>query len=340
MNRLLSVCIPVYNRPKYLKRLLKSVIPQSKALKVPIYIGDDSTNEESKKIIKSFKHKLLFYSKNERNINKRGENWISLIKKNKTKFSWILGQDEVVLPQSVKILLEAIQKRQDLQFIWVNGLLKEGNKRIKLLSIPNDLFFNDCVEFFYEVRGHNRLGVGIVDSEKFLEANYKKYQNTFHVFQGGVWEYLAKYRKKGPNKIKMISKPLIVFGGAKKTWCSNYAEVTYYDRFHCFNLLPKIYKQEINKIWKEEVKIKGKFKKLIKDRYFKLINISKVKKWFTYFPFYIKIKAITVCILPFFLVRAVFALMQVAGEPRKIIKRITLIKFNKLRKNLNDGKNM
>ena len=52
MNSQLSISIPTFNRPKILESNLNILIPQAETYSVPIYISDDSSNNETKMIIK------------------------------------------------------------------------------------------------------------------------------------------------------------------------------------------------------------------------------------------------------------------------------------------------
>ena len=52
-NILLSICIPTYNQPQKVKRLLKSLLPQISP-EVEIIVCDDSSNFETENIIKEY----------------------------------------------------------------------------------------------------------------------------------------------------------------------------------------------------------------------------------------------------------------------------------------------
>jgi glycosyltransferase involved in cell wall biosynthesis len=306
MNDLLSVCIPACNRPRYLKRLLKDLLPQAEKYKVAVYVSDDSRNNECKKVVEGFDYNFLFYSKNKRDLERLGKNHINAMKQSKSKFSWLLGQDETILPKSIKVLLDVIKKEPSLQLIWVNGLTKKNNSNVKLMPLKDDIFFDNCVEFFYQFRGKCPTSTAIVDTKKFNESSLDKYIKTAHPFQSGFWEYLADCKRAGSNKIKVISAPLFIFGRAKKTWLPRYIKVMYYDRFYCLGLYPKIYQKAAKKCHQEELKIKGSLKQLLKDRCIGYLDTKAVEKWFVYFPFFTKLKAVIICKIPLWLAKRIY----------------------------------
>ena len=54
MNKQLAISIPTYNRTEILKSNLVSIINQAKRFNIPIYISDDSDNNRTHEMIKSY----------------------------------------------------------------------------------------------------------------------------------------------------------------------------------------------------------------------------------------------------------------------------------------------
>lgn len=92
---LVSILIPSYNRPEYLKIALESAINQSYR-NIEILIGDDSTNEDVKNMIEPYleKYKNIKYFRNERNIG-QFENDLKLIEKCSGDYINFLMDDDV-----------------------------------------------------------------------------------------------------------------------------------------------------------------------------------------------------------------------------------------------------
>ena len=55
---LISICIPAYNKPRYVARVLDSILKQDYK-NVEIIISDDSPGEDTKQAIERYRNKLV-----------------------------------------------------------------------------------------------------------------------------------------------------------------------------------------------------------------------------------------------------------------------------------------
>jgi glycosyltransferase involved in cell wall biosynthesis len=133
---LLSICIPTFNRADYLKRLLKSLIPQIKnhKNKIEIIISDNCSTDNTYNIIDKYrKTGLIKYHKNNKNIG-AAKNYDKLITTlAKGKYCWILGDDEIVLKNAINEILMTIQINSSIDYFYINYYtsIPEPNSRIK-----------------------------------------------------------------------------------------------------------------------------------------------------------------------------------------------------------------
>ena len=152
MNKyILSICIPTYNRPQKLSEALNSVMPQLDA-RMEIVIRDDSSNEETKKVVQKFKKKYsirIQYFKGKK-IGLDAAN-LFLLKKSKGTFFWCLSDDDLLIDGGINKAINIIQNFSTVNFIWANfgfndlktlaidredGLFRDRNEVISLLG-PN-----------------------------------------------------------------------------------------------------------------------------------------------------------------------------------------------------------
>jgi glycosyltransferase involved in cell wall biosynthesis len=63
-KQLISIVIPTYNRPKYLKQAIETILKQTYT-NFEIIIVDDASTTDSKKVVESFNDKRIQYFKNE-----------------------------------------------------------------------------------------------------------------------------------------------------------------------------------------------------------------------------------------------------------------------------------
>ena len=102
----LSICIPTYNRTEYLKNCLNSISIASEncSLKTEVCISDNFSDEDKYSVIKKFEKKInIVFNKNQFNTG-LGNNIVKSVSLAKGEFAWILGNDDLVLPNSFIII--------------------------------------------------------------------------------------------------------------------------------------------------------------------------------------------------------------------------------------------
>ena len=124
---LLSICIPTYNRAKNLENCLKSIYISkrklSKKFNFEVNVSDNSQNNLSRHYALKYKKFLnINYSKNKKNIG-YAPNYLKLVSKSKGKFIWFLGDDDMLLPNSLNIIQFLINKKHNqVDLFYVNSI--------------------------------------------------------------------------------------------------------------------------------------------------------------------------------------------------------------------------
>ena len=98
---LLSICIPTYNRQKYLREAISEIIrqiPENFINEVEICVSDNDSSDGTKEYLDQLMSRSLIsikYSKNEKNL---GFDWncIKVMQMATGKFSWLMGDDDVL----------------------------------------------------------------------------------------------------------------------------------------------------------------------------------------------------------------------------------------------------
>lgn len=117
-NKLLSICIPTYNRSKYLIELLESLIPQispETEEKIEVIISDncseDGTCEKLKKYLNDYP--FIKYYKNEKNIGFDG-NILKLVDLANGKYIQLMGDDDQYTDGAIEDILKELESDADL----------------------------------------------------------------------------------------------------------------------------------------------------------------------------------------------------------------------------------
>lgn len=123
MSFRLSICIPTFNRAKYLDNLLNSIyITNSCHLKdIEICVSDNNSSDETEDIVNSYSTKLsIKYKKNDTNVG-LAKNILNVVEMAKGEFVWILGDDELILKNSFERLNNIFNNNPEIDFIYTNA---------------------------------------------------------------------------------------------------------------------------------------------------------------------------------------------------------------------------
>ncbi|MDD2870856.1 MAG: glycosyltransferase [Candidatus Gracilibacteria bacterium] len=162
---LISILIPTYNRPEYLKECINSVLTQKgfNNNELEIIISDNSTNNDTKiiveKVIIDYLDKIIIFNKNSSNIGMIG-NWNKLLELKSGKYFIFLSDDDKFYnDNSLKILYDLIiEKKGDL--VYGNSFIDRNGKLeyIKFhLTNGYEMFKNNCISFggtLYKNKGY------------------------------------------------------------------------------------------------------------------------------------------------------------------------------------------
>jgi glycosyltransferase involved in cell wall biosynthesis len=90
---LVSICIPTYNQPQFVKRGLNSILNQDYQF-IEVIISDDSPNEDIKEVIASFQNKISVKYFSNKPALKSPENWNNALDKANGELLLLLHQDD------------------------------------------------------------------------------------------------------------------------------------------------------------------------------------------------------------------------------------------------------
>jgi len=122
----LSICIPTYNQAASINKLLNGLALQYLP-EIEIIIRDDSTNDETKKIVKKFQDAIpiRYYHGQREGLDKA---IIFLTTQARGEYVWWIG-DDVISPFAVKKILKILYKNNHISFLWINSTnIHDSNK--------------------------------------------------------------------------------------------------------------------------------------------------------------------------------------------------------------------
>ena len=119
MRPLLSICIPSYNRPRQISRLLLSIDCDPKDIEIVICEDKSSQRENIRAAVQLFSNQSAYnvhYFENEVNLGYDG-NLRRLIELASGKFAIFMGDDDLFVPASLDKFLQFLTQHEDKKYI-------------------------------------------------------------------------------------------------------------------------------------------------------------------------------------------------------------------------------
>lgn len=156
MKPLISICIPTFNRAKYLTQDLDSIVSQfadkNTYNNIEIVIADDHSTDDTKEIIKTYlnKYKNIRYIRYKRNIG-FARNQIKVASFANGEYVWFFSDDDVHKSGSIKSAFEVI-RQYDPDIILCNlDLYSKDLRQVidkNLLRLSQDKFITSKKDLF------------------------------------------------------------------------------------------------------------------------------------------------------------------------------------------------
>jgi glycosyltransferase involved in cell wall biosynthesis len=120
---LLTICIPTYNRCGHLANCLNSIKIATDKINadVEICISDNGSTDNTQDVVK--KCNLTVPLKFHRNSSNIGipRNFLNVINMASGEFTWLVGDDDLLLPDTISRLLQVISEQPNVDFFYVNA---------------------------------------------------------------------------------------------------------------------------------------------------------------------------------------------------------------------------
>lgn len=136
---ILSICIPTYNRPEHLINCLNSIAISKKNTNInfEVCISDNFSNIDIKNLIRPFKKSLdIKFNRHDKNLG-YAINLLKSVSMAKGEFVWTIGNDDLLLPHSLKKIESLLKQNSDVDFFYINSYNLHSN-HLKKYSTPFD----------------------------------------------------------------------------------------------------------------------------------------------------------------------------------------------------------
>jgi abequosyltransferase len=208
----LSICIPTYNRAKFLPELLDSIISQAND-EIEIVISDNASTDNTKEIVNEYKKKFnrITYFCWDKNMG-ADRNFLKVVELADGEYCWLMGSDDRIEAGAINNILDFLNK--NITGISLNRYLYDFNFK-KILQerpvggriISKDLVFNnldEIISLFFDYFGY--ISGQVVNKKLWDEvisetgSKIEEYYNAYvHVYiiskmiiKKPFWGYISK----------------------------------------------------------------------------------------------------------------------------------------------------
>ena len=113
-QKLLSICIPTYNRAKYLDLSLQQFFREFQSIdksKVELFVSDNASPDITPEVVEKYIQMGLpiVYNRNEKNLGPDG-NFILCFRHAKSKYVWLLGDDDYLKEGALSLILDVLER--------------------------------------------------------------------------------------------------------------------------------------------------------------------------------------------------------------------------------------
>ena len=119
----LSICIPTFNRCNHLANCLNSIILNIGYNKnnVQICVSDNCSTDETEAVVRHAQKKIdIVYRKNTKDLGVT-RNFLNVINMADGKYVWLIGDDDLLMPNTFERLLEIIDQNNSVDFFYINS---------------------------------------------------------------------------------------------------------------------------------------------------------------------------------------------------------------------------
>lgn len=234
MDIKLSICIPTYNRAKYLPDLLESILTQinkDNENLIEIVISDNASTDNTIEVINKYKNKFknLVYFKWDKNMG-ADRNFLKVVELANGEYCWFMGSDDVLINKSIPKLLLEINNSDDISMFLFNRINADINlipfQKEKWLRLKNNFIFDFSKnsDLNYYLDSSSSLGAlfSYISSicvkkelwNKYLDLSFN-YIGTAYVHVGVIFNII-----KHGHKLKYINEYLVLNRGGNDSFLS------------------------------------------------------------------------------------------------------------------------
>jgi abequosyltransferase len=134
----LSICIPTYNRSKFLRECLESlgILAPDCLNQIEVVVSDNASTDDTESVVQEFLSKLpIKYFRNPQNIGPE-RNIMAVAARANTPYVWIFGDDDVFEEDSIPVVLKELDQGYDLVVLNFSSWSRDMGTMLRARKLP------------------------------------------------------------------------------------------------------------------------------------------------------------------------------------------------------------
>lgn len=233
MKPILSICIPTYNRAKFLPDLFESILKQINKENedlIEVAVSDNASEDNTLEVINRYKKhfKNFTYFRWDKNMG-ADRNYLKCVEISNGEFCWLMGSDDKIEEGSINYILDILSKNNDVSGITVNRIaydfhLKKIFKERKILYglLKSDTMLRNISDIvFYLGVDFSYISGQIINKriwDEVIKENNNKLSEYFNAY---VHIYIILNMIKKNPKWYYISRPCVGWRSGNDSFLSN-----------------------------------------------------------------------------------------------------------------------
>lgn len=188
-QKVISICIPTYNRGKLLGETMKNIceeyesLPQYYKNKVELCISDNASVDNTSDLVKSFAKKSsidIKFNVNPQNIG-LDRNFLKAVDLASGQYIWFLGSDDKIRIGGLRFVMEFLIINKEIDILVMNSLEMGGNNNVPTLLIAEQL--NERILYY---KGHFESALNVIEFLGYM---------SILCFRKTLWNGIDKYEQ-------------------------------------------------------------------------------------------------------------------------------------------------
>lgn len=137
---LLSLCIPTWNRAGRLKHLLKNIEQEIAGLEtdVEVVIADNASTDDTAALVRACSFPVR-YGRQQKTVGITYNILYASCELAGGKFVWVVGDDDLILPDGLRRIIDSLKKAPNLDYHYVNFSSIDADYRDKVIQCMNGI---------------------------------------------------------------------------------------------------------------------------------------------------------------------------------------------------------